>query len=394
MLDFEFISPTKILFGRNSELSCGKAVRELGAKRILLLYYNDPGFLKTGLIERIKSSIGIEGLSIVEMSDIVPNARLSAVYKGIDLARAEKIDFIVAVGGGSVIDTAKGVAIGVPYEGDVWDFYCGKAVVQKALPIAAVVTLGAAGSEGSRVSVITKEEGNLKRACPSDLIRPVLAIMNPELAYTAPKFMIACGAYDIVSHVFERYFSPSEDVDLTDRLCEGTMLAAIQAGLQAVKDPQNYEAQATLLWSALIAQNDFLSTGRAKDGVCHNIEHEIGGLFDVSHGAGLAALFTSWANYVYKSNLRRFIQYAVRVWGCEMNFDHPERTALEGIRRTTEYIADLGLPTTLTQLGLPDLSEEVISELAMKATNGGKNTMGGIRVLDVEDIKNILRLAN
>lgn len=389
MINFEFVSPTKYIFGRDAETRIGRAVRELGGHRVLLVY----GSRRSDTVIRIRALMEAEGIDVAELPGVVPNARLESVYQGIKLAKEEQADFIVGAGGGSVIDTAKGVAMGFYYEGDVWDFYSGKAVPEKALPVAAVVTLAGAGSESSRVSVITHEREKLKKPCASDLIRPVLAVLNPALAFTAPGYVLACSAYDIVSHVFERYFSPSTDVDLTDRLCEGVMTAAIRAGIRAFDDSSDYEAQATLMWAAPIAQSDFLSAGRLKDGVCHNIEHEIGALYDVPHGAGLSAIFTAWAKYVYQSNIPRFAQYAQRVWNCDPDGTNPEKTALKGIQRTMDYIHRIGLPANLFELGIGEITDGVIKDIALRATNGGLSTMGGIRVLNTEDIIRILHMA-
>jgi len=393
MLDFEFVTPTKYIFGRGAENRAGAAMAEMGAKRALMLYYSDPNFLKTGLVDRLRASMLEAGLEPVEMSGVVPNAKLTTVRRGVELAKSEKVDFILGIGGGSVIDSAKAIAMGAMYDGDVWDFFNGTPV-KAALPVGAVVTLAAAGSESSRVSVITDEATSFKKACPSDLIRPKLAVINPEMAFTAPRFHIACGAVDIIFHILERYFTPSVDVDLTSRLMEGAMKAIIPAGKKAFDDPTDYEAQATLMWSAGWAQNDFFSCGRAKDGSCHSIEHEVGGIYDVIHGAGLTAIWPAWAKYCMSANVPRFVQFAVRVWGCELDVDRPENTALEGIEKFTEYMRYFGLPTTLTELGLPDIPEETLREMALKGTNDGKSKLGGLKVLDVEDIVNILKLAN
>lgn len=268
----------------------------------------------------------------------------------------------MAVGGGSVIDSAKAIAIGVPYQGDVWDFYTGKAQVEEALPIGVVLTIAAAGSESSPGSVITKEEGELKRDCLSDLIRPKFAILNPELTYTLPEEQTLYGAADIMAHLMERYFTQTKDVDFTDRLLEGALKTIIKNLPIVLKDPQNYGARAQIMWAGTVAHGDLLGTGRIGDWASHNIEHELSGIYDVAHGAGLAVIFPAWMKYVYKENIARFAQFAVRVWDVEADFNNLEEVALEGIRRIENFFKSVGLPVTLGELGIPEDKLELMAE--------------------------------
>jgi hypothetical protein len=276
-------------------------------------------------------------VEFIELGGVQPNPRLSLVKQGIELCRKHNIDFILAVGGGSVIDSAKAIAVGVPYEGDVWDFYSGKAVPEKALPVGVVLTIPAAGSEASKSSVITNEDGWYKRGLNVEIIRPKFAIMNPEITFTLPPYQTACGAADIMAHVMERYFTHQKDVDFTDRLCEATLKTIIKNVPIVLEEPENYQARAEIMWASTIAHNDLLSTGRIGDWASHAIEHELSGIYDVPHGAGLAVVFPAWMKYVYKEDVDRFVQFATRVWDVEMDFSNPERTALEGIYRLTQF---------------------------------------------------------
>lgn len=386
MENFVFQNTTKIIFGKGTENNVGNEIKGLGKN--ILLHYGGGSIKKTGLYDRVVKSLREAGINFIELGGVQPNPRLSLVYEGIELCRKNNIDFILAVGGGSVIDSAKAIAAGVPYEGDVWDFYTRKAVVKEALPIGVVLTIAAAGSESSPGSVITKEEGNLKRDCLSDLLRPKFAILNPELTYTLPAYQTACGAADIMAHAMERYFTHTEDVDFTDRMLEAVLKTIIKHTPMALKEPENYGARAQIMWAGTVAHGDLLGTGRVQDWASHNIEHELSGHYDVAHGAGLAVVFPAWMKYVYKENLARFGQYAVRVWDIEADFFDLEGLALEGIKRTEEFFKSIGLPVTLGELGIPDDKLELMAEMC---TEGGP--LGNFKKLYKEDVLNIFKLA-
>ena len=330
MDNFNFYSPTEFVFGRGRENETGKYVVKFGGSKVLL-HFGGSSAQKSGLLGRVEESFKAAGVSYVKLGGVMPNPRDTLVYEGIKLCKEENVDFIVAVGGGSVIDSAKAIAAGVCYEGDFWDFYCGKARIQAALPVATVLTIAAAGSEGSGDSVITKVEGGLKRGAGSDFLRPRFSIMNPELTCTLPAYQTACGATDIMAHVFERYFTNTTEVEITDRLCEAVLMTMVKETPRVIADPDNYEARANIMWAGTVAHNGIVGVGRSQDWNSHGLEHELSALYDCAHGAGLAVIMPSWMEYVYKHNPMRFAQMATRVFGCPMNFENPEETARKGI---------------------------------------------------------------
>ncbi len=310
------------------------------------------------------------------------------MYKGIEICKNDKIDFILAIGGGSVIDSAKAIALGALYDDDFWDFFCGKRI-EKALPVATILTLTAAGSEGSMGTVITHENGMLKRAANHDILRPVFSILNPELTCSLPPYQTACGATDMMAHVMERYFTNTKNVEITDRLCEGILLTVINEAPKVILDPHNYEARANLMWAGMVAHNDTCGVGRDSDWSSHMLEHELSGLYDVAHGAGLAVMFPAWMKYVMHHDIMRFAQFAVRVWGCEMDFQHPEKTALQGIAKYEQFVSSLGMPIRFSELGAR--AEDI--PLLVKTLGLGQNTIGSFVKLNEDDVKNIYELA-
>lgn len=388
MENFVFSSPTKIIFGKDTEDFIAAEVINY-SKRILLCY-GGRSIIKTGLYDKVVASLKKADIEFLELGGVKPNPRLSLVQEGINLCRNNNINFILVVGGGSAIDTAKAIAVGVPYQGDVWDFFLGKAVITQALPVGVILTIPAAGSEASSNTVITNEDGWYKKGIASNLIRPVFSILNPELTYTLPPYQTACGAVDIMAHVMERYFTNVENVDLTDRLCEATLKTIINNAPIALEQPDNYNARAEIMWSGTIAHNDLLSTGRISDWASHRIEHELSGIYDIAHGAGLSIIFPAWMKYVYKHNINRFVQFAGRVWDVDMQFESEQDIALEGIRRMTEFFKKLGLPVTLSEA---NISDDHFEEMADKCTDSGKKTQGNLMVLHREDIINIYKLA-
>ena len=392
MKNFVYQLPTKFLFGRGAENEVGREVRALGGTKVLI-HYGGGSAVRSGLIDRVKKALDAENIGYVELGGVQPNPRDTMVYKGIALARREGVDFVLAVGGGSSIDSSKAIAHGLQYDGDFWDFFCGKAKPEKTTPLGVVLTMSAAGSESSNSCVITQESTRTKRGLRSELNRPRFAAMNPELAMTLPPYQIACGATDILAHIMERYFTCETEVDLTDRLCEGAMQAIIRAAKIAVKTPDSYDAQAQLMWGSTIAHNETLGVGRVSDFGSHQIEHELSALYDVPHGAGLAVVFPAWMRYQLSKNPMRFAQFAVRVYGCSMDFEHPERTALAGVEAHEAFLREIGMPVTLHELGA---RTEDIPALAAKTkkTNLETMTTGGAFPMTTQDIEAILHLAD
>lgn len=387
MDNFNFYSPTEFVFGKDRENECGTYVKKFGGTKVLI-HYGSGSAVKSGLLDRVKKSLDKENINYVELGGVQPNPRDTKIYEGIEICKKEKIDFILSVGGGSCIDSSKGIAIGALYDGDFWDFYGTGKTVERALPIGTVLTIAAAGSEGSGGSVVTKEEGMLKRDTGSDLIRPRFSILNPELTCTLPAYQTACGATDIMAHVFERYFTNTKEVEITDRLCEAVLLTMIKETPRVIADPDNYEARANIMWAGTVAHNDIVGVGRSQDWNSHGIEHELSGLYDCAHGAGLAVVMPAWMEFVVRHDVMRFAQMAVRVFGCEMNFENPEETALQGIREFRKFLHSIGMPINFTELGA---KEEDIPLLVEK--QGVKGKTGGFVELAPDDIKEILTIA-
>lgn len=387
MNNFNFFSPTFFVFGKEREMEVGKYVNRFGGTRVLI-HYGGGSVVKNGLLDRVKKSLNEYSIEFTELGGVVPNPRSGLVYRGIEICKDRNIDFILAVGGGSVIDSAKAIALGALYKGDFWDFYTGKKP-EKALPVATVLTLTAAGSEGSTGSVITHENGMLKRAANSDLLRPVFSILNPELTCSLPAYQTACGATDMMAHVMERYFTNTKDVEITDRLCEAVLLTVINETPKALRNPDDYSARANLMWAGMVAHNDICGVGREQDWATHGMEHELSALYDVAHGAGLAVMFPAWMKYVMHNDIMRFAQFAVRVWGCEMDFQNPENTARKGIECYEQFMTSIGMPIRFSQLGA---KAEDIPEM-VKTIGLGENTMGSFIKLTQDDVRKIYELA-
>ena len=389
MENFTFYSPTKFVFGKGTENQAGELIKEVGGTKVLV-HFGGKSAEKSGLLNRVRDSLKKEGIAFVELGGVHPNPLDELVYKGIDLCRENNVDFILAVGGGSVIDSSKAIAMGVCYDGDFWDFYAGKAEPKKVLPVATVLTIAAAGSEGSPSTVITKKDGMIKRGFGSDLVRPRFSILNPELTQTLPAYQTACGATDIMAHVCERYFTNTKNVETTDRLCEAVLLSMIHETPKVIANPDDYEARANIMWAGMVAHNDIVGVGRDQDWNSHGIEHELSGLYDCAHGAGLAVIMPSWMEFVYKHDVMRFAQWAVRVWGCKMDFADPDSTAREGIRCFRRFLHDIGMPVNFSELGA---KEEDIPVLVKKFGLKDGETTGGFVHLTSDDIAQIYRIA-
>lgn len=386
MLNFNFSSKTQIIFGKDTELQVGSETAKYAKK--VLLHYGGGSIKKTGLYDKVIESLKESGIEYVELGGVKPNPRLSLVNEGIQLCKENKINFILAVGGGSVIDSAKAIAVGALYEGDIWDFFSGKAGITEALPIGVILTIPAAGSEASAGAVITKEDGWYKRAMGSDIIRPVFAIMNPEITYTLPPYQTSCGAVDIMAHVMERYFTNTKNVDFTDRLSEATLKTMINNVPKVLVDPNDYSARAEIMWASTLAHNGLMGTGREEDWSSHDIEHELSGIYDIAHGAGLAVVFPAWMKYCLKRNPNKLVQFAVRVWDVDYNPENHEAIVLEGIKRFEAFLQSINMPIRLSEM---DITDERFEEMAEKAV--GKGTMGSYVKLDKEAIIEIFNLA-
>ncbi|MGI6005548.1 MAG: iron-containing alcohol dehydrogenase [Christensenellales bacterium] len=391
MINFDFYAPTYYSFGKGAEKNTGRLVRQFGGSKVLL-HYGGGSIKKNGAYDAVVAALNEEGIAFVELGGVQPNPRSSLVYEGIELCRKEGIDMILAVGGGSAIDSAKAIAVGVPYDGDFWDFYEKKSPVEKALPVGVVLTIAAAGSEASGDTVITHEATMYKAGAGGDALRPRFAVLNPEYTCTLPLYQTAAGITDIMAHICERYFTNTKDVEVTDRLCEGLLKAMIAQSPIVMADPADYQARANIMWGGMVAHNNICGVGRQQDWASHHIEHEISALYDVTHGAGLAVIFPAWMKYVYKHDIDRFCQFAVRVWGCDMNFANPEVTALEGIARFEGFLKNiLGMPTSLKELNVPT---EAIDEMVEHRFKYGAPTDGNFVVLGPEDVRAIYHLAN
>lgn len=386
MKNFVFQNTTKIIFGKATESLVGAEMSNIGRK--VLLHYGGGSIKKSGLYDRVIKSLKEANVEIVELEGVKPNPRLSLVKEGIQICKDQKIDSILAVGGGSVIDSAKSIAAGVMYDGDVWDFYTGQAEIAKALPIGVILTIPAAGSESSGASVITNEDGWYKKGAGSEALRPQFSILNPVLTYTLPDYQTACGAVDMFAHILERYFTNVENVELTDRMSEAVMKVIIDNAPKILQDPAGYDARAELMWAGTIAHNDLLSTGRIGDWASHDIEHEISGIYDIAHGAGLAIVFPAWMKYVYKHDVPRFAQYANRVWNIDINPFNMEEAAVEGIKRTEAFFKSIGMPVSLQDADIPT---DRIPEMARKGTENGP--LGQFVPLHEKDVAAILELA-
>lgn len=390
MRNFVYTTPTKIIFGKDTEKECGGLIRAEGCKKALVVYGGGSA-KRSGLLDRVLASLDEAGVEHIELGGVVPNPRLSLVYKGLDIARREGVDFLLAVGGGSVIDTAKAIGMALRYDGDVWDFYDFRVVPKATAPVGSVLTIASAGSEMSNSSVITKDEGGLKRGIKYDVIRARFAIMNPELTYTLPFFQTANGAVDIMMHTMERYFTTEKDLFLTDALAEGLMRTVMKCIRILKDDPKNYAARANMMWASSLSHNGLMGCGSLEDWGAHQLEHELSGMFDCSHGAGLAAIWGSWARYVMDVDYGRFAQFAVNVMGVEKGADDRE-TAEKGVAALEDFYRSLNMPTNIRELGYV-LTDEQINELAVKCTFFGRRTISNFKKLGREDIVNIYKMA-
>ena len=389
MHGFTQYTPTRIIFGKATQKQAGELAKRFGATKVFVVY-GGGSVVRSGLLDQVTASLQEAGLDYMTIGGVKPNPRLSFAREAVKKSIEFGTDFVLAVGGGSTIDSAKAIAAGAVYDGDFWDYYEGK-LVEEALPIGTVITISAAGSEGSPDSVITKEEGMFKRGATGEAFRPKFTIMNPALTQTLPAYQTACGITDIMAHLYERYLTNTEEVEVTDRMIEGLLLTMIHEGPRVIADPDNYQARANIMWAGMMAHNNSCGVGRTQDWTSHNIEHELSALYDCAHGAGLAVVMPAVFTYTLEHNVMRFAQAAVRVWGCQMDFADPKRTALEGIEALRNFLISIGMPKNFAELGA---KEEDIEKLAHTCCYGDVNTgtVEGFATLDQKDVENIYKL--
>lgn len=393
MKDFHFYAPTEVVFGATAEEQTGKLVKKHGGNKVLV-HYGGKSAERSGLLDKICKQLDSEGIGYIKLGGVVPNPRLSLVHTGISLCRQQEIDFILAVGGGSVIDSAKAIAYGIPYDGEVWNFYTGEAEPQSCLPVGVVLTIPAAGSEMSHSSVITNEDGDIKIGYSNNLSRPKFAVMNPERTYTLPAYQTACGAVDIMMHTMERYFSHEDDMTLTDAMAESLLRTVKDSIFEVLVNPEDYRHRAQIMWAGSLAHNDLTGCGTIGDFATHELEHELSAMFDVAHGAGLAALWCSWARYVYRENISRFVRFAVNVMGVTNDFTNPGHTALAGIEAVENFYRAIGMPTGIGQLIGRKVTDEEIGEMVRKCSHDSNRTVGNLKKLTREDMIAVYKLAN
>ena len=392
MFDFKYFTPTKVLFGKNTEDKVADLIQEFGGKKVLI-HYGGGSVIRSGLMQRVTDKLDAAGITYVKLGGAVPNPRLSLVYEGIELIKKEGIDFILAVGGGSAIDSAKAIGYGVMNEGDVWDLYDYKKQAKACLPLGVILTLAATGSEMSDSSVITKEEGLVKRGYSSDFCRPRFAILNPELTMTLPDYQTACGCTDIMMHTMERYFTNGGNMEITDSMAEALLRTVKENAKILVRDPKNYDARAEVMWAGSLSHNGLTGCGNdGGDWMTHKLEHELGGLYDVAHGAGLAAIWGSWARYVYKNCLPRFKRYAINVMGVPANAGSDEEIALKGIEAMEDFYREIKMPTNLRELGV-NATDDDLKLMAHKCAVGVNGGKGSARFLKEEDMLEIYKMS-
>lgn len=392
MKDFNFYAPTRVVFGRSGEEQVAQLIKQNGGTKVLL-HYGGLSAARSGLLGKMQQQLSEASIQWVELGGVIPNPLLSKVQEGIDICKREEVDFILAIGGGSVIDSAKAIGYGAQYDGEVWDFWDGKAVPQSCLPIGVVLTIPAAGSEMSSSCVITKDDGLLKRGVNSDLCRCRFAVMNPERTFTLPPYQTAAGATDIIMHTLERYFSKHVDMNLTDAIAEALMRTVMDSAAVVMREPDNYRHRAQIMWAGSLSHNDLTECGMEKDFATHKLEHELSAIYGVTHGAGLAALWASWARYVLPGHEARFAQYAVNVMHVTPDFGDLRETALEGIRRTEEFFRSIGMPVSISELLGRTVSDAEIDMLAERCSRGGTIKVGAFQLLDMADMKAIYEMA-
>ena len=392
MKDFNYYAPTEVVFGEQSEEQVAHLVKKHGGTKVLV-HFGGQSAVRSGLLDKICGLLREGGVDYVTLGGVVPNPRLSLVHQGIELCKKEGVDFILAVGGGSVIDSSKAIAYGVCYDGEVWDIYMGKDHPTKMLPVASVLTIPAAGSEMSEASVITNEDGDVKVGYSNNLARPKFAIMNPKRTFTLPPYQTAAGVTDMMMHTMERYFTKDDDMDLTTDLAEAMLRSMKNAIFAVLKNPEDYRYRAQIMWGGSLMHNGLTGCGVRDDWATHQLEHELSGMFDVTHGAGLAAVWPSWARYVMHENLSRFVRFAVNVMDVPNDFTDPEGTALKGIEAMERFYHAIGMPINIKELIGRDITDEEIKGMVGKCSRNGERTVGCLKVLEAKDMETIYQMA-
>ena len=392
MKDFNYYAPTEVVFGEQSEEQVAQLVKKYGGTKVLV-HYGGQSAMKSGLLDKVCTLLREGGVEYITLGGVVPNPRLSLAQQGIELCRKEGVDFLLAVGGGSVIDSAKCIGYGVPYEGNVWDFYLGKATPTEMLPVACVLTIPAAGSEMSESSVITNEDGDVKLGYSNNLSRPKFAIMNPRRTFTLPPYQTAAGVTDMMMHTMERYFTKDDDMDFTTDVAEAMLRSIKNAVFAVLKNPEDYRYRAQIMWGGSLMHNGLTGCGITDDWATHQLEHELSAMFDATHGAGLAAIWPSWARYVMHENLSRFVRFAVNVMDVPNDFTDPEGTALKGIEAMERFYHAIGMPIKIKELIGRDITDEEIKEMTRKCSRDYQHTSGQLKVLHADDMEAIYRMA-
>lgn len=392
MKDFKYYTPTEVIFGKESEGHLVEMIKKYGGKKVLL-HYGGKSAERSGLLASIRTMLNEGGVDFVELGGVKPNPRLQMVRDGIALCKKEGVDFLLAVGGGSVIDSCKAIGMGMKYDGDVWDIYARKYAPKESLPVGVVLTIPAAGSEMSDASVITNEDGDLKIGFGSSICRPKFAIMNPVRTFTLPPYQTACGATDIMMHTMERYFGSVDDMTLIDNIAEALLRTVKDSVFHVLRNPEDYRNRACIMWASSLGHNDLTGDRSYSDFATHQIEHELSAVFDVAHGAGLAAVWGSWARYVYKENVSRFVRFAVNVMDVPNDFTDPEATALAGIEAVEHFYRAIGMPTSIHELIGREITEDEIKLLALKCSHNDGRKIGSFKVLDRHDMEQIYRMA-
>ena len=392
MKDFNYYAPTEVVFGEQSEEQVAQLVKKYGGTKVLV-HYGGKSALKSGLLDKVCTLLREGGVEYITLGGVVPNPRLSLAQQGVELCRKEGVDFLLAVGGGSVIDSAKCIGYGVPYDGNVWDFYLGKATPTEMLPVACVLTIPAAGSEMSESSVITNEDGDVKLGYSNNLSRPKLAIMNPRRTFTLPPYQTAAGVTDMMMHTMERYFTKDDDMDFTTDVAEAMLRSIKNAVFAVLKNPEDYRYRAQIMWGGSLMHNGLTGCGITDDWATHQLEHELSAMFDATHGAGLAAIWPSWARYVMHENLSRFVRFAVNVMDVPNDFTDPEGTALKGIEAMERFYHAIGMPINIKELIGRDITDEEIKEMTRKCSRDYQHTSGQLKVLHADDMEAIYRMA-
>lgn len=393
MKDFIYYAPTEVVFGEHSEEEVARLIKKYGGSKVLV-HFGGESAIRSGLLEKICGLLEEEGIEYIKLGGVVPNPRLSKVMEGIELCRNEGIDFLLPIGGGSVIDSAKAISLGVVNpELNVWDIFMGKAKAINSLPIGTVLTIPAAGSEMSESTVITNEDGDIKVGYSNDILRPKFAIMNPKRTYTLPPYQTAAGATDMMMHVMERYFTKDDDMNLTSELAETIIRSIKNSVFEVLKNPEDYRYRAQIMWAGSLAHNGLAGCGVSEDWATHQLEHELSGMFDVTHGAGLAVIWPSWARYVMKENLSRFVRFAVNVMDIPNDFSDPEATALRGIEATERFFKAIGMPITIHELLGRDIKEEEIKEMARKCSRNKTVSCGQFKTIGYDDMIAIYKMA-